>query len=438
MAQTRREAKAEIIPFQAPTLPVAPVYSPPQLTGPNAFDFRRMETAKKGENAPDTKRIKETLEKFSLENMRYVGILKSGQKVSGFIEAEGYVYTVGVGNGLLPQAGSLLKPHLGKRAAIITNETVAPLYLGTLQTALDAAGVSHFSIILPDGEAHKNWQTLNLIFDGLMQNRAERKTTLIALGGGVIGDMVGFAAATYQRGAPFIQIPTTLLSQVDSSVGGKTAINHPLGKNMIGAFYQPQAVLADLDTLHTLPARELSAGMAEVIKYGALGDIGFFEWLEQHMPELMTLERAPLTQAVYRCCQMKADIVAQDETEQGIRAWLNLGHTFGHAVEAEMGYGVWLHGEAVAAGCVLAARLSEQLGKTSAADTARLAALLEAAGLPSAPPVFAFEKWLAHMSHDKKVSGGIMRFIGLNRLGEAVITEITDTDILRRTLQPYL
>ncbi|HFB4665815.1 TPA: 3-dehydroquinate synthase, partial [Neisseria gonorrhoeae] len=233
-------------------------------------------------------------------------------------------------------------------------------------------------------------------------------------------------------------IPTTLLSQVDSSVGGKTAINHPLGKNMIGAFYQPQAVLADLDTLHTLPARELSAGMAEVIKYGALGDIGFFEWLEQHMPELMALERAPLTQAVYRCCQMKADIVAQDETEQGIRAWLNLGHTFGHAVEAEMGYGVWLHGEAVAAGCVLAARLSEQLGKTSAADTARLAALLEAAGLPSAPPVFAFEKWLAHMSHDKKVSGGIMRFIGLNRLGEAVITEITDTDILRRTLQPYL
>ncbi|EMS1929921.1 3-dehydroquinate synthase, partial [Neisseria gonorrhoeae] len=258
------------------------------------------------------------------------------------VHTPSHSYPIFIGNGLLPQAGSLLKPHLGKRAAIITNETVAPLYLGTLQTALDAAGVSHFSIILPDGEAHKNWQTLNLIFDGLMQNRAERKTTLIALGGGVIGDMVGFAAATYQRGAPFIQIPTTLLSQVDSSVGGKTAINHPLGKNMIGAFYQPQAVLADLDTLHTLPARELSAGMAEVIKYGALGDIGFFEWLEQHMPELMALERAPLTQAVYRCCQMKADIVAQDETEQGIRAWLNLGHTFGHAVEAEMGYGVWL------------------------------------------------------------------------------------------------
>lgn len=354
------------------------------------------------------------------------------------VHTPSHSYPIFIGNGLLPQAGSLLKPHLGKRAAIITNETVAPLYLHTLQTALDAAGVSHFSIILPDGEAYKNWQTLNLIFDGLMQHRAERKTTLITLGGGVIGDMTGFAAATYQRGAPFVQIPTTLLSQVDSSVGGKTAINHPLGKNMIGAFYQPQAVLADLDTLNTLPVRELSAGMAEVIKYGALGDIGFFEWLERHMPELMALECAPLTQAVYRCCQMKADIVAQDETEQGIRAWLNLGHTFGHAVEAQMGYGVWLHGEAVAAGCVLAARLSEQLGKISAADTARLAALFEAARLPSAPPVFPFEKWLEHMSHDKKVSGGVMRFIGLNRLGEAVITEITDTDILRRTLQPYL
>lgn len=354
------------------------------------------------------------------------------------VHAPSHSYPIFIGNGLLPQAGSLLKPHLGKRAAIITNETVAPLYLGTLQTALDEAGIPHFSIILPDGEIYKNWQTLNLIFDGLIQNRAERKTTLIALGGGVIGDMVGFAAATYQRGAPFIQIPTTLLSQVDSSVGGKTAINHPLGKNMIGAFYQPQAVLADLDTLHTLPVRELSAGMAEVIKYGALGDIGFFEWLEQNISGLMTLDKGKLAEAVYRCCQMKADIVAQDETEQGIRAWLNLGHTFGHAIETEMGYGTWLHGEAVAAGCVLAARLSEQLGNISAADTARLAALFEAARLPSAPPVFPFEKWLEHMSHDKKVSGGIMRFIGLKRLGEAIITEITDTDILRRTLQPYL
>ncbi len=354
------------------------------------------------------------------------------------VQTPSHPYPIFIGHDLIGQADVLLKPYLGKKAAVITNETVAPLYLRAFQTALDKLGIPHFSIILPDGEEYKNWQTLNLIFDGLMQNRAERKTTLIALGGGVIGDMVGFAAATYQRGAPFIQVPTTLLSQVDSSVGGKTAINHPLGKNMIGAFYQPQAVLADLSTLKTLPERELSAGMAEVIKYGALGDIGFFEWLEQNMADLMAQNQTKLARAVYHCCKMKADIVAQDETEQGIRAWLNLGHTFGHAIEAEMGYGVWLHGEAVAAGCVLAARLSEVLGKTTENDTRRIAALLEAAKLPSAPPKFAFEKWIGHMSHDKKVSSGVMRFVGLNRLGEADITEITDMEILRKTLQPYL
>ncbi|WP_373753284.1 3-dehydroquinate synthase [Neisseria weixii] len=354
------------------------------------------------------------------------------------VQTPSHQYPIFIGQNLFAQADELLQPYLTKKAAIITNETIAPLYLKSFQTALDKLGIAHFSIILPDGEEHKNWQTLNLIFDGLMQNRAERKTTLIALGGGVIGDMVGFAAATYQRGAPFIQVPTTLLSQVDSSVGGKTAINHPLGKNMIGAFYQPQAVLADLSTLQTLPQRELSAGMAEVVKYGALGDADFFAWLEQNMPDLMAQHPEKLAQAVYHCCKMKADIVAQDETEQSIRAWLNLGHTFGHAIEAEMGYGVWLHGEAVAAGTVLAARLSEQLGKTTAADTQRIAALLEAAKLPAAPPKFAFEKWIEHMSHDKKVSRGIMRFIGLNHLGEANITEITDMAILERTLQPYL
>ncbi|WP_373741194.1 3-dehydroquinate synthase [Neisseria sp.] len=347
-------------------------------------------------------------------------------------------YPIFIGSRLIEQADTLLKPYLGKKAAVITNETVAPLYLKAFQTALDRAGTEHFSIVLPDGEAHKNWETLNLIFDGLLENRAERKTTLIALGGGVIGDTVGFAAATYQRGAPFIQVPTTLLSQVDSSVGGKTAINHPLGKNMIGAFYQPRAVLADLSTLHTLPPRELSAGMAEVIKYGALGDTGFLEWLEKNTVALMAQNPDKLAEAVYRCCKMKADIVAQDETEQGIRAWLNLGHTFGHAIEAEMGYGVWLHGEAVAAGCILAARLSEQLGRITPADTERLAALFSAAGLPVEPPKFAFDKWIAHMQHDKKVESGTMRFIGLNRLGEANITEITDMEILRRTLQPYL
>ena len=325
------------------------------------------------------------------------------------VQTPSHPYPIFIGHDLIGQADVLLKPYLGKKAAVITNETVAPLYLRAFQTALDKLGIPHFSIILPDGEEYKNWQTLNLIFDGLMQNRAERKTTLIALGGGVIGDMVGFAAATYQR-----------------------------GKNMIGAFYQPQAVLADLSTLKTLPGRELSAGMAEVIKYGALGDIGFFEWLEQNMADLMAQNQTKLARAVYHCCKMKADIVAQDETEQGIRAWLNLGHTFGHAIEAEMGYGVWLHGEAVAAGCVLAARLSEVLGKTTENDTRRIAALLEAAKLPSAPPKFAFEKWIGHMSHDKKVSSGVMRFVGLNRLGEADITEITDMEILRQTLRPYL
>ncbi|MDO5639285.1 MAG: 3-dehydroquinate synthase [Neisseria sp.] len=354
------------------------------------------------------------------------------------VNTPSHAYPIFIGEHLLQQADTLLAPYLGKKAAIVTNETVAPLYLKTLQTALSRAGTEHFSIILPDGEQHKNWQTLNQVFDGLMQNRAERKTTLIALGGGVIGDMVGFAAATYQRGAPFIQIPTTLLSQVDSSVGGKTAINHPLGKNMIGAFYQPQAVLADLSTLTTLPKRELSAGLAEVIKYGALGDADFLQWLEAHMDALLQQDAEVMAAAVYHCCKMKADIVGRDETEQGIRAWLNLGHTFGHAIEAEVGYGNWLHGEAVAAGMVLACRLSEQQGRLNAADTQRISALLEKAGLPTQPPRFAFERWIEHMQHDKKVSSGVMRFIGLNRLGEANITDITDIAILRQTLQPYL
>ena len=272
----------------------------------------------------------------------------------------------------------------------------------------------------------------------MLENRAERGTTLIALGGGVIGDTAGFAAATYQRGAPFIQIPTTLLSQVDSSVGGKTAVNHPLGKNMIGAFYQPQAVFADLDVLSTLPPREFAAGMAEVVKYGVLGDAEFLNWLEGNMAGLMAQQPDLLAQAVYHCCKMKAEIVAADETERGIRAWLNLGHTFGHAIEAEMGYGVWLHGEAVAAGMVLACRLAEQEGRLKAADTARIAALLQQAGLPAEPPRFPFERWIEHMRHDKKVSDGVMRFVGLDKLGRANITAISDMEILRRVLQPYL
>ena len=330
-----------------------------------------------------------------------------------------------------------LAPYLSHQVAIVTNQTVAPLYLEWIQAALVVLQKPYFVITLPDGEAHKTWQTLNLIYDGLLQHRAERKTTLLALGGGVIGDMVGFAAATYQRGAPFVQIPTTLLSQVDSSVGGKTAINHPLGKNMIGAFYQPQAVVIDLHTLRTLPEREFSAGMAEVIKYALLGDVAFLAWLEQNMAALMALDGTALAYAVHTCCAMKAKIVAEDETEQGVRAWLNLGHTFGHAIEAQMGYGQWLHGEAVAAGMVLACRLSELANGLSATDTDRVVALLRQARLPVAPPQFAWADWLRHMQHDKKVSAGKMRFVGLKRLGEANILEDVSEAMLRQVLLPY-
>ena len=354
------------------------------------------------------------------------------------VHTPSHSYPIIIGRHLLDQAADLLKPYLKHSAVVITNDTVAALYLDKLNQQLDQLGIQHFSIVLPDGEAYKDWQSLNQIFDRLMEQRAERKTTLLALGGGVIGDMVGFAAACYQRGVPFVQIPTTLLSQVDSSVGGKTAINHPLGKNMIGAFYQPQIVLADLSSLSTLPPREFSAGMAEVIKYGLLGDADFIDWLENNMPALMSQEETVLAQAVEHCCRMKAEIVESDEKEQGIRAWLNLGHTFGHAIEAEMGYGVWLHGEAVAAGMVLACRLSEQLGKISAADTERVIRLLQQANLPTEPPRFAFDRWLEHMRHDKKVSSGVMQFITLERLGRAAITSVSQPELLRATLNPYL
>ena len=354
------------------------------------------------------------------------------------VHTPSHSYPIIIGRHLLDQAADLLKPYLKHSAVVITNDTVASLYLDKLNQQLDQLGIQHFSIVLPDGEAYKDWQSLNQIFDRLMEQRAERKTTLLALGGGVIGDMVGFAAACYQRGVPFVQIPTTLLSQVDSSVGGKTAINHPLGKNMIGAFYQPQIVLADLSSLSTLPPREFSAGMAEVIKYGLLGDADFIDWLEKNMPALMRQEETVLAQAVEHCCRMKAEIVESDEKEQGIRAWLNLGHTFGHAIEAEMGYGVWLHGEAVAAGMVLACRLSEQLGQISAADTERVIRLLQQANLPTEPPRFTFDRWLEHMWHDKKISSGVMQFITLERLGRAAITSVSQPELLRATLNPYL
>lgn len=343
-------------------------------------------------------------------------------------------YPIHIGRNLLADA-SLLLPHLKrKHVAVVTNTTVAPLYLDKLTKTLEAAGVKVIPIILPDGEAYKNSETLNKIYDVLLQNRCERSTTLIALGGGVIGDLTGYAAATYLRGVPFIQIPTTLLSQVDSSVGGKTGINHPLGKNMIGAFYQPQVVLADIDTLKTLPPREFSAGMAEVIKYGLIRDAAFFDWLEKNIDALMAQEEAALSEAIYRSCQNKAEVVARDEHESGERALLNLGHTFGHAIENAMGYGVWLHGEAVAAGTMLAADLSHRMGWMTEAEVTRIHAILSRAQLPLDAPKLGVEKYLELMQMDKKVADGKIRLVLQQGIGKSVITSDYDADQLRATL----
>ena len=330
-------------------------------------------------------------------------------------------YPIHIGDGLRRRADLILPLLKTPRAMIVSNETVAPLYLDDVVAALAAVGVDAGHIILPDGEAYKDWATLNRIFDGLMAARCERSTTLIALGGGVIGDMVGFAAATFQRGVPFIQLPTTLLAQVDSSVGGKTAINHPLGKNMIGAFHQPRLVLADIATLATLPARELSAGLAEVIKYGLIRDAAFFAWLEDNMARLVARDGDALAYAIERSCANKAEIVAADETEQGVRAILNLGHTFGHAIEAGMGYGEWLHGEAVAAGAMMAAELSRMRGWLTDADVARIEAIHRAAGLPVRGPALPIGQYLELMAHDKKVEGGRLRLVLLEGIGRAVI-----------------
>ncbi|MDO4434661.1 MAG: 3-dehydroquinate synthase [Alysiella sp.] len=349
------------------------------------------------------------------------------------VAAASHAYPIYIGSRLLSQF-ECFKPHLHQKAVIVSNQTVADIYAGSLKQLLDKNGIEYSCMVLPDGEQHKNHESLNQIYTTLLQQRADRKTTLIALGGGVIGDMAGFAAATYQRGMPFIQIPTTLLAQVDSSVGGKTAINHPLGKNMIGAFYQPQAVIADIDVLHTLPERELSAGLAEVIKYALLGDVDFLLWLEHNMAKLMQRDADALTYAIRHCCRMKADIVARDETEQNVRALLNLGHTFGHAIETELGYGVWLHGEAVAAGMVLACHLSEQMGLIGRQDTERVQVLLRQAALPDVPPKFAWEKWLANMSRDKKVQNGTLRFVTLKKLGQAQISAINDMSLLKKAL----
>jgi 3-dehydroquinate synthase len=340
-------------------------------------------------------------------------------------------YPIHIGPGLLDDPDLLIARLPQKRVAIVSNETVAPLYLERLSRALARAGVSVVPIVLPDGEEHKNWQTLMKLFDALLEQRCERRTAIVALGGGVVGDMAGFAAAVYQRGVPFVQIPTTLLAQVDSSVGGKTAINHPMGKNMIGAFYQPQVVIADTDTLETLPDRELSAGLAEVIKYGLIRDPAFFDWLESNMERLVSKEVEALAYVIEESCRNKAEVVALDEREDGTRAILDFGHTFGHAIEAGTGYGTWLHGEAVAAGMVLAARLSRELGYIGDREVARIVDLLERARLPVTPPDLGTERYLELMGHDKKVENGRVKFILLEKLGQAFITEAPHGPLMR-------
>lgn len=342
-------------------------------------------------------------------------------------------YPIYIGTNLLRQA-QLFTPHIvGSKVAIVSNTTVAPLYLQQLREALQ--GYELTEIILPDGESYKNWETLQLIFDGLLADKHDRKTTLIALGGGVIGDMTGFAAACYQRGVNFIQVPTTLLAQVDSSVGGKTGINHPLGKNMVGAFYQPQAVIIDTATLTTLPTRELSAGLAEVIKYGLICDEPFLTWLEQHIEQLCQLDNPVLIETIERSCAAKAKVVSADEREAGVRATLNLGHTFGHAIETEQGYGVWLHGEAVSAGTVMALEMSYKLGWITLQQRDRGIKLLLQAGLPVMPPqTMTAQTFLTHMAVDKKNIGGHIRLVLLRDLGDALITTEYPADVLHDVL----
>ncbi len=332
-------------------------------------------------------------------------------------------YDIHIGSGLLAQADTWAGLPKAQAAMIVTNDTVAPLYEPQLRAALAPHYRQVHTVVLPDGEAHKDWQTLNCIFDALLAHGCDRKTVLFALGGGVVGDMTGFAAASYMRGVPFVQVPTTLLSQVDSSVGGKTAINHPLGKNMIGAFYQPVRVVCDLDTLKTLPERELSAGLAEVIKYGPIADMDFLGWIEANIGALMAREPQALAHAVQRSCEIKAWVVGQDERESGLRAILNFGHTFGHAIEAGLGFGVWLHGEAVGCGMVMAAELSQRLGKVDAAFVARLKALIERAGLPVRGPVLNAADnaldYIEHMRLDKKAVGGDIQFVVIDPPGQA-------------------
>ena len=339
-------------------------------------------------------------------------------------------YSIAIGTGLLNDDSIFQHLPSGSTALIVSNTTVAPLYAAQLKAALQSRYKKVLLVTLPDGEGYKNWSTLQLIFDALLENGCDRKTTMFALGGGVVGDMTGFAAASYMRGVPFVQIPTTLLAQVDSSVGGKTGINHPLGKNMIGAFYQPQQVVCDLDVLNTLPPREISAGLAEIIKYGPIADMPFLTWLESNLDALVAKNPAALTHAIQRSCEIKALVVSQDERESGLRAILNFGHTFGHAIESGLGYGEWLHGEAVGCGMVMAAHLSQRLGLVDVLFVARLTRLIERAGLPTKGPVLSATdnagRYLDLMRLDKKSEAGEIRFVVINGPGQAVVRAAPD------------
>lgn len=341
-------------------------------------------------------------------------------------------YPIYIGDGLLSQ--NLLGRHLrSQQVMIVTSERIAPLYLDRVRQQLSSCQCD--VVVLPDGEAHKNLATLEIIFDRLLACRHARTTTLVALGGGVIGDMTGFAAACYQRGVDFIQIPTTLLAQVDSSVGGKTAVNHPRGKNMIGAFHQPRAVLADTSVLATLPSREISAGLAEVIKYGLIRDRQFHDWLVAHMDKLLARDSASLAEAIWQSCHIKAEIVAADETEQGIRALLNLGHTFGHAIETATGYREWLHGEAVGCGMVMAAEFSARQGWLDADELASVRALVASAGLPVSPPArMSADDFLELMAVDKKVQDGKLRLVLLQSIGQAIVTSDFSRQLLHEAI----
>jgi 3-dehydroquinate synthase len=339
-------------------------------------------------------------------------------------------YSIQIGARLLENPAIWAELPRAAAALIVTNTTVGPLYAPALRAALQPHYKQIHAVVLPDGEEHKNWQTLNLVFDALLQNGSDRKTVVFALGGGVVGDMAGFAAASYMRGVPFVQVPTTLLAQVDSSVGGKTAINHPLGKNMIGAFYQPQRVVCDLATLQTLPARELSAGLAEIIKYGPIADMAFLDWIEDNIEPLMARDPVAMAYAVKRSCEIKAWVVGQDERESGLRAILNFGHTFGHAIEAGLGYGEWLHGEGVGCGMVMATRLSERLGGVDQAFAERLTRLVQRAGLPIVGPALSntdnAARYLELMRIDKKAEAGEIKFVVIDKPGSAVVRAAPD------------